>query len=131
MTLLLDTSVLIAIEKKEAHIKEKLNQIRKQHQTIPAISLITYTEMITGYKKREIKNQEKAIGFLNNFTFLPATKETATILANLKYTYDQKGNTPSLADLFIAAQAKEHHLTLITKDKDFERIDEIDKIILA
>ncbi|MBN1502254.1 PIN domain-containing protein [Candidatus Woesearchaeota archaeon] len=35
-----------------------------------------------------------------------------------------------LADLIIAAHAKEHNLTLVTKDKLFKKIDEIRTIIL-
>jgi len=42
---------------------------------------------------------------------------------------EEKYNLP-LADLVIASQTLEYNCILVTKDKDFEKIKEIDKIIL-
>ncbi|MBI2142325.1 PIN domain-containing protein [Candidatus Woesearchaeota archaeon] len=47
-----------------------------------------------------------------------------------KYKYDKKGIILSLADLIIASQVKETNMTLVTKDKIFERIEEINKVLL-
>jgi len=130
MTLLLDTSILIAIERQDKGVLEKIAQLKNEHKNIPAVSLITYTEMLVGLNKKEIKNINKSRDLVDSLTFLQASKKTSIILADLKYRYDKKGAMVSFSDLFIAAQAKEHNLTLLTKDNDFARIDDIDKIVI-
>ena len=80
--------------------------------------------------KRDIKNKDSFLDFLNNFIYLHITKKTAEILAELKLNYDNKGLKLPLADLLIAAQTKENNFTLVTKDSHFETIEEIEKIIL-
>jgi predicted nucleic acid-binding protein len=70
------------------------------------------------------------LAFINKFICLYATKKTAEKLADLKYKYGKKGIIMSLADFMISAQVIENNGTLVTKDRIFEKIEEMDKIIL-
>ena len=70
------------------------------------------------------------IDFINKFNCLKASVMTAQILAELKHKYEKKGIQIGLADLIIASQAKESNMTLVSMDKTFEKIEEINKIIL-
>jgi len=130
MSYLLDTSILIAIEKKERHILEKIRNLAGLDNHPPQISFITYFEFLLGIKAKLSHNQERALEFLDRFHCLKASRVTAEIMAGLKYRYEKNGMTIPLADLIIASQVKENNLTIITRDKIFSRIEEINRIIL-
>lgn len=130
MTLLLDTSILVAIERKERAIIKKLDQLTKAHPQPSSISFINYFEFYYGVIEKNIKNRQIMIEFINKFNCLRASVMTAQILAELKHKYDKKGISIGLADLLIASQAKESNMTLVSMDKTFEKIEEINKVIL-
>lgn len=130
MTLVLDTSILIDIERRKEVTLEKLRQIILIHQQPAKITFVNQFEFLLGIKEREPKNKEKAIAFLNQFLGINTTKLTAGILSDLKYKYDKIGKNLSLTDLLIASLVIENNMVLLTKDKDFEKIEELKKIIL-
>ncbi|MBI2671469.1 type II toxin-antitoxin system VapC family toxin [Candidatus Woesearchaeota archaeon] len=130
MTLVLDTSILIDLERKNSETINKLKNFIEIHQSPAKITFINEFEFLFGVKEKNIKNKEKSISFLYNFDILPTTGKTATILSNLKYKYDKNGIAISLADLLIASMVIENNFVFLTKDKDFEKITELNKIIL-
>jgi predicted nucleic acid-binding protein len=132
MTLVLDTSILIDIERNNKDTINILKKIKEDHPDTPYLTLISHFEFLLGIKEKKPKNEEKALNLLGLFPVLSTTKSTSKYLADLKYKYDKKGLLLPLADLLIAAQVIENNMTLITKDKDFERIEEINnKLILV
>ena len=130
MTNILDTSIVIELERRNKKIIEELEKIKKEHYGPAGITFITYFEVIIGALKRSPKNKEETINFLKEFAYLNTTRRTAEILAELKAKYDKRGISLSLTDLLIAAQVYEGNHLLITKDNHFSQIDEIRKIIL-
>ena len=130
MSLLLDTTILIGIERKDKELIKKLEAIVETDSAPANISLITYFEFVHGLQKKSPQNKEKSMAFIEKFAFLEATKKTAVILSDLKYKYDKIGKPFPLADLLTASQAIENNMTLITSDKDFNEIEELKKIIL-
>lgn len=130
MTLLLDTSVLIEIERENKDIIKEIDMLRKLHPSASIISFITYFEMMEGIMRRNPKNKEKEINFLNNFTCSGASKKTALILAELKTKYDKLCISLPLADIMIASLAKENDLFLVTRDNHFSKIDDIKKVVI-
>jgi len=130
MVLVLDTSILISLEKRRKDIIKKIKEISSVHQEPAVITFISYFEFLFGIKDKNLKNEEKAIAFLNKFGVLKINRETARISADLKYKYNKKGFELSLSDLLIASQAIENNMTLVTTDKDFEQIEELKKIII-
>ena len=131
MTLLLDTSILIGIQKKDKEIIKKLGEIIKIHFQPSSISFINYFEFYCGLMEKNVKNKQIMIDFINKFNCLKASVMTAQILAELKHKYEKKGIVIGLADLIIASHAKENNMVLVTMDKTFEKIEEINKIILG
>lgn len=125
MNLILDTSVIIEIERGNREILEKLDGLRKQYPSAPKISFISYFEFYYGIKEKSIKNKEKSLAFIDMFEIINATKSTAQFLVLLKANHEL-----SLSDLIIAAQVMQTNGILVTKDKDFDKISEIEKIIL-
>lgn len=130
MMFIFDTSAIIALEKEDKSALKSISELLKKQTGPPQASFVTYYEFLYGTKNRSLNNQLRAIEFLNNFNCIPATRRTAEILASLRHNYKKKGVSVNLADMIIASQAKEHNLTLVTTDKIFEKIEDINKIIM-
>ena len=130
MTLLLDTSILIEIQRKDKEIIQKLDELTKIHFQPASISFINYFEFYFGLFDKSIRNRQNMMEFINKFNCLKASITTAQILAELKNKYEKKGIMIGLSDLIIASHAKENNLTLLTQDKIFEKIEDINKIVI-
>ena len=130
MSFIFDTSVIIDVVNRQQSTIAQLKEIARLYPGPGQITFITCFEFLLGLKEKSPKNKERAESFIHQFECLQATKTTAQILADLKWSYSKKGETISLADLIIAAQAIENNGTLITRDKAFEKISELKKIIL-
>ena len=130
MTLVLDTSIIIDIERRDKKIIEKLSEIKENHPAPASITFITYFEFIYGLHIKSPKNKEKSLAFIEIFHFLEPTKRTASILSNLRYKYEKLGKSFSLSDLLIASQTIENDMILVTGDKHFQEMEELKKIIL-
>ena len=131
MNLLFDTSVIIALEKEDKNTLKLVSELSKKYCGTPYTTFISYYEFLFGIQNRNPKNKENSIEFLNKFNCLHATKKTAEIMQVLRKKCEIDGVVINLADLIIASQAKEHNMTLLSKDKVFEKIEDIDKIILS
>jgi predicted nucleic acid-binding protein len=125
VNLIFDTSILVDFERGYASTITSIDDLKKRYPVPAKISFITYFEFLLGLKEKSIKNKEKSRNFIEKFNVLHTTKNTAEKLLILKQKYELP-----LADLLIAAQVMENNGILITKDKDFEQVEEIEKIIL-
>ena len=130
MTIAFDTSALIELERNQPELLKKLRELSETHNEIPCLPFISYFEFIYGLKIKSEQNRLKSLSFINSFQLLSLGRRTAEILSDLKHKYEDIGKSFILADLLIASQAIEHNLTLITKDKQFEGIEELKKIII-
>ena len=130
MTLAFDTSILIELERKNQQAIEKIKELSLSQPFPAVLPFISYYEFIRGLKMRRNKDYEKRVAFIDRFNILKTSKKTAEILADLRIKYEHQGITLPLADLLIASQVIENQLTLVTLDKDFEKIEELKKIIL-
>jgi predicted nucleic acid-binding protein len=127
--MILDTSILIDLQRKQVATSRKVEEFAQRRGSPPCVAFVTYFEFYYGLQGS--KRKEEAMSLVSQLTFLPPTKKTAEILAEMKHTLESKGTVISLADLMIASQAKEHHLPLVTKDAAFLRIKEIETILIA
>jgi predicted nucleic acid-binding protein len=130
MSLVFDTSILIAIERGDKEAINKLENISKSHPSSPQLTFVSFFEYLTGLKIIKNKFFQTNLIFLKKFNVLHTTNSSAEILSDLKIKYDKKGIALSLADLLSASIVIDNNLVLVTKDKDFERIEELKKIIL-
>ena len=130
MSLILDSSIVIDLERKYQPTIEKLMTLRKQYPSSARITFVTAFEINLGLLKKSIKNRNKGIEFLNKFPVLQTTIKTPLALAELKTKYEEKGVRLPLADLLIATLVKENQGILVTNDQDFNSIEEIKKIII-
>lgn len=125
MSLAFDTSILIAIEKKNKKIIKELQNLSSIYPAPAQLPFMSHFEFLFGLKKRKPKRYEALIKFLNNFNVLQTSNKTSNILSTLKLKYDTRGTTLSLTDLLIASQVIENQLTLVTSDNDFQKIEEL------
>lgn len=130
MSLVLDTSILIAIERGDKEIISKLEDLYKSYPSAPQLTFISFFEYLIGLKIRKNKSFQSNLIFLKKFNVLHTTISSAEILSDLKIKYDKKGVALSLADLLSASIVIDNSLILVTRDKDFEKIEELKKIIL-
>ncbi len=130
MTLLLDSSVLFQLERGDIKVIEVVERMNKQQPGRTCVSFMTLVEFLTGCEGYNYEKKAKAKEFIWKFTVLQTTSATAFLLSSMKYKYDRLGKQKSMTDLFIASQAVEHDLTLVTLDKDFEDIAEVKKVVI-
>lgn len=128
---MLDTSTLIDIDNRIDKTIFSIKELSKTHPENAAISFITYFEYLVGIKNKSYENQQKILSKLKKYNILKADAKTAEYIAELKYSNEKKGVHIPLADLIIAAQAKEHNLILVTKDNHFKNIEEISTILIT
>ncbi len=129
MILVFDTSILIELERKNNQIINKLKELVKIYPAPAQISFMSYFEFYDGLIEKNIKNKNKSLEFINKFEVIQTTKRTAEILSDLKQRCTKQGISLPLADLLIASQAIEKNFILITRDSDFNKIEELNKII--
>ncbi|MBI5072846.1 type II toxin-antitoxin system VapC family toxin [Candidatus Woesearchaeota archaeon] len=126
--LVLDTNILIDIEKNNLAIKDQL----KKYILLgaPAITALTYAEFLYGYLSKQKDAVEQALKTLDLYRTLHTTKKSCRLIAELQYELEKKGTPLPLADIVTAAIVLENNATLITRDRDFKRIERLNAVYL-
>ena len=130
MGVILDTAILIDLERNVISTIKQIEILCKIDPK-PNISFFTYAEYLYGIKYKSEENQQILKTRLKLYKCLHTTNITSEIVAELQHKYDKIGINIQLPDLIIASQANEHNLTLVTKDKQLEKIKEIKTIIIS
>ncbi len=119
---LVDTSVLILSLKAIGDIRQRLDRL-----PITYMSAITLGEL--SYGAEHSVNVEKSFievdSLIKVSTVLIADSETARIYGQIKHIQARKGQMLPDNDLWIAATALQHGLTLIARDNHFSWISEL------
>jgi len=130
MSIVLDTDILIDLEKGRRQTKSKLEILSKKYPSPPHITFINLFEFLFGIKVQSEKKKVQSLNFAENFGVLHTTDETSKLLADLKFKYDKKGIVLSMSDLIVASLVIENKMILVTRDRDFEKIEELEKEII-
>lgn len=119
---LLDTNIIIKIFEGNKSIADKLNKLPQIY-----LSSVVLGELFIGINR--VDNKEKHLKKLNDFlkicTILKVDKNTARNYGEIIAVLYKKGNPIPTNDVWIAATALQHNLTLITADKHFNFIENI------
>jgi tRNA(fMet)-specific endonuclease VapC len=113
---LLDSNIIIYALQRSPKILTLLNNLDEDAFFVSSIS---YLEVLLG-EKREAASEKKILRFLDNFNLVVFDKEMALSSAKLHARLKRKMR---FRDLSIAATALAKDLTLITADKDFQRVE--------
>jgi predicted nucleic acid-binding protein len=120
----LDTNRLSDLMGGDVAVGEELN-----HCDEVAIPLVVYGEFKSGILggSRQLDNEAILARFLArpSVRLLLPTQLTADIYAAIQVQLRAQGTPIPTNDIWIAAQALEHGLTLLTRDRHFERIPQL------
>ncbi len=119
MTLLFDTNIAIALLNKDADIEAQIMG------KVFFLGSIVLGELYYGAQKsaRLKENLAKIETIATKNRVLDCTKQTAIEYGLIKQSLETKGKLIPDNDIWIAALAKEHNLTLVTRDDHFNRVD--------
>ena len=122
MRYLIDTNIVIDHFRGEPQV---ISFLQKAQQSGLAISVISIGEILEGLvgQPKEGKRRKDLEDFLVATKVLDVDRKTVEIFAKTRTDLRDKGKLIENFDILIAATAIEHNLTLVTKDKDFERIE--------
>jgi tRNA(fMet)-specific endonuclease VapC len=119
-TYLFDTNIFVDILRGVASTIEMANSFESLH-----ISAIVLGELYYGahYSGKAEQKLIKIEALTTDLIVMPVTKRTAELFGEIKTSLRKKGNPIPENDIWIAATAMEHDLTVLTGDKHFENID--------
>jgi tRNA(fMet)-specific endonuclease VapC len=118
----LDTNIIAALLKGEAGIADKIDKAIKVYIPIIVLGELYYGALYSSHVQKNIRNIQKVIA---RYTVLLIDEETTSSYGNIKTSLRKKGKPIPENDIWIAAIALRHNLTVITRDKHFKEIDQI------
>ena len=119
---LLDTNIVIDLFKGQRNIADKINESGKVYLPIPTLAELYLGAENSGRKTHHFKQ----INTLLDITqLLNTSKRTAEMYGRIKVQLKKQGKPIPENDIWIAAIAKEHNLTIVSRDKHFNHIPEL------
>ena len=125
---LLDTNIIISLFKNEKEIVEKIKSFARVFISVTVIGELFYG----AFKSQQIeKNLENIAALLSGSDILKIDNNIAREYGEIKAILKKKGKPIPENDIWVAAAAKRHDLTLISKDAHFNEVDELDFSLIA
>jgi tRNA(fMet)-specific endonuclease VapC len=124
MNYLLDTNICIYVIKKKP--PGVLERVQSTQPGEIAISTITLAELEYGIARSRYpdRNRVALLEFLSLFAILDFDPMASVEYGRIRTWLESKGRPIGPLDLLLVAQAKSHHLILVTNnEKEFRRID--------
>lgn len=119
---LLDTNIIIALFADEVEIR---NRLKVADETF--VSAVALGELYYGAYKSSKSEKNLALieDFAGNASVISCDADTAKVYGDIKNTLRLRGQPIPENDIWIAAIALQHHLTLVTRDAHFDLIDNL------
>lgn len=124
--IILDTDVLIEIERGNQSIINQLAEHRQVHPGNLGITSTVYAEFIEGY----IRRKKTIPTFLEFFDLVDFDRDAATLFTQMKVELDKKGRPIPIFDLMTASCVLIQGATLITLDQHFRNVSGLKVIFL-
>ena len=118
--IVLDTSIVIEIEKGNKGVIDRLEELGRDSEGNLALTSAVYAEVLYGFVA--IEKREHGEEFLKTFDVLDFDKKSARAFALLKHALEKKGTIIPLFDIITASIVIAKNATLISSDKHFESI---------
>ena len=119
---LLDTSAAAALLRGDQGVGAKLEKSEEVYTSIVVIGELLYGAR---HSTNAASNLGQVAAFAAAIVALPADQQTADVYARIKQALRTKGRPIPDNDLWIAATAIQHGLTLLNRDAHFDEIDEL------
>ena len=116
---LLDTNIVIAHLRGDNGVTGRLEKV-----SLAVISVITYGELLQGalYSARVLHNVTALQDFSQQIPMIPCEGKTALAYGEISAALRKAGQPIPDNDLWIAATARQHNFTLVTRDRHFANI---------
>lgn len=117
---LLDSNIIIAFFADETAVVERVEALPQVF-----VPVIVVGELLYGAAKsaRSQENERRVLDFSQSVSLLDVSRSTAKAYASIKNNLRRKGRPIPENDIWIAAIAKEHGLTVVTRDPHFSEVD--------
>lgn len=119
---LLDSNVIINVFRGDQNAISRTKKITIVHLPVIVIGELFYGAHKSNRTPERISQIEQ---LEETVIILDITKTTARIYGEIKDQLRTKGRPIPENDIWIAALAKEHDLTLLTEDRHFEQVEDI------
>lgn len=132
MKLFIDTNIFVSVLSKEKNYKKAKKVLEEIHEGkhLGITSTICIAEVLSGfYSKGEKENGDRYLAdvrSINNFRIVGFDIEIAKEAAKMRAKFELK-----LPDAIIIATCKTHACTLVTRDRELIKIEEIEVIDLG
>ena len=122
MRYLLDTTWIVEYLRGNADV---ISRVQALQDGALAVSLVSVAELYEGVFRSQdpVRNEAALKSFLEGVTVLGLTEDICVFYGRERARLYQEGNVVGAIDLLIAATALTHNLTLLTADRDFERVE--------
>ena len=120
---LLDTNIIIALFANEATVIEQLKEVSEIFVPSIVIGELYYGAQKSG---RAQANTERIVEFANESVVLSCDVETARWYGKVKDELRKKGRPIPENDIWVAALALQHNLTLVSRDEHFDQVPDLD-----
>ena len=124
---LLDTNAVIALFSGEPAVVELIAAKTSVFLCVPVIGELRYGALASARVEQNLARLDE---FARAITVLPCDTESAVFYSAVKYYLRKKGRPIPENDVWIAAVARQHHLSLISRDVYFQEIDGLDLELL-
>ena len=122
---LLDTNIVIALFANETAVKDNLAKTDEVF-----VSSVVIGELCYGAQKsrRAKENLSRIDDFASSSLVLGCDTETARVYGEIKNSLRLKGRPLPENDIWIAAIAVQHNLTLVSRDAHFSEIENLEVV---
>src|SRR6185503_4559799 len=120
--ILLDTNIISAWLKGEKSLANKIDQAEDVYIPVVVLGELYYGAQYSTQIHTNISNIEKLVA---RYDVLNTNSETAALYGIIKASLRKKGKPIPENDIWIASIARQHNLTLVTRDRHFNEVDGI------
>jgi tRNA(fMet)-specific endonuclease VapC len=121
----LDTNIIIDLFQGQVEIADKITKSKAVYIPIPVLGELYLGAENSSRKLHHIRQIE---ALLKVITLLNTSERTAEVYSKIKARLKEKGTPIPENDIWIAALAKEHDLPVVTRDKHFSNIPDLETL---
>lgn len=129
MSYLLDTSILIEIEKENQDIISRIARLDQKGHGEFYITFFNFCEFYYGAINKNERNKKRILDGLRKYRLLNTSEPAAIIFCKLLQELKKTGKQVAQFDLLIASIAIDSDLTLLTADKGFKEIPQLRTVV--
>lgn len=123
---LLDCNHLSAALRKVSPVRERIHQAhRAGHRFISCLPVLCELEVGIQQTQKPDENRRRLFQLLRQVRLWPMDVDTARLYGAIYLELRRQGRALSQVDILLASLAKQHKLTVLTTDRDFEAIPDL------